>query len=135
MNISATDLKKEIKKIFPKLKYLWVWQHEFFVPSIEEIKEDLKLIRVDKIEYIPDKVDCDVFSLLLHSRIVELDISQDRPHKALGQVFVDRCKGENKLHKCNVVYTTSGLYFIEGQNNDIWIPNKKTENPLYMEFI
>lgn len=129
--MNSDELKRNIHKIFPKLKDIWIFDRDFIVPTLIDLDKYLQITRTEQEDFIDGKQECDDFALFLHADMKRALRKDNIFNWPFGQVFGTRFNGVDRKHNANICYTQSGLYLIEPQTDERWLASKN-DNILFM---
>ena len=139
--MKTKELKRELRKIFPKLYHIWFTDSEYSILKLTDLREILKDVSVKDFRFRSNVWDCDNFALQLHARIQKyqydlIQLSEVKNHKswAFGEVIGMKFRGEQKNHTANICMTDSGLMLIEPQNNKIWKAKQGDDFVYFVKF-
>ena len=130
MKTSYKSIKKTLIERWPKLRDIWLTDRTYWVPTKEELEEALSLTKTHLQEFIPGISECNHFALQLHAEMTRLRylsaVYRKIPKEewftwAFGQVMGLEFKGNRMNHAVNLCLTIDGLYFIEPQDNSMWL--------------
>jgi hypothetical protein len=129
MMISSSQVRSELSKIWPNLRFVVLSDSEWWLPSVADVRS--LLARLPRLDYIERLYECEEFAL-------ELVASQRRAHAAdcqlgavpagerfnwpLGIVCGTRFRGHDMDHWQNLCLTADGIILIEPQTGQIWPP-------------
>ncbi len=124
-----------LKDIWPRLRYIWILDRKFWVPSKAQLKNLLKISKVDKEKYIPLARDCEDFSLQLNADIKSraLDIYRDDLAIAFGEVAGSEFRGRLYMHAVNICFCEEGVYLVEPQDDRIWEATSENDNVFFVK--
>jgi len=134
--ISAKELKHQFLDQFPTLGFQGLRSKRYWMPTLEKLKEAIKLTDVDRQIFLPDVNDCDSFSLQLHAdikriRAVDAELGKIPREEwmpwAFGEAFGIKFKGQQESHSLNICMTMEGIYLIEPQTDAMWCPDKEED--------
>ena len=123
-------IKKELKRLWPKLKHIWPWDRDYHTLTPGQLKEYSDIIRQAKIVF-PDGTevtfcelinsgdywDCDNFSagadflVKLWGKLKADEGGIPRKQIAYGRAMGSCFHGRRGLHALNYAVTTRGIYF------------------------
>ena len=135
--VTATEIKTNLKEVFPNLYDIWITDQEYSVLNLEVLKAVLKDVSIKDMRYKNNIWDCDNFALLLHAMVqkyqydlLELCLPKKHLSWAFGEAMGLKYQGVSKNHAVNICMTEQGLVFIEPQNDNIW-PAVKDNDVIY----
>ena len=134
MKISDKDLRDLMRREILDVKFIWLTDNEYLLPSLEVVKEMLSHTDISGLKFIPSIQDCDDFALHLHSQVKKIRGRQaadgiipasEALSWPMGEVFCSRFNGVNGLHNANfVVCEDMKVYMIEPQTKEIRLYSK-----------
>ena len=143
MKVGKDYVIKEIKGVWPSLKFIWPNDPFYWLPSRAEVERVVGIVGVEMLTWINYLFDCDDFSLQLSARVslfrgVEtgkgnIPVDQQFPWpfgQTMGTVF----QGESDPHKINICVVKGEILLIEPQDSSIWQANAKQDKPFFIEF-
>ena len=131
MIISSADVRKAIKSVWPNLKYVVLSDSEWLLPDIEELRDMVKEVAIDRMSFIPPLFECEEFTMMLvtavRARRADLATSGKLPREQwrnwpLGAVAGKLFRGVATNHWIGVCVTKQGLYLVEAQTGEDWKP-------------
>lgn len=131
MIVHAEDIEKRLKKVWPKIKDVWLTSHNYFLPSIEQLKKMVTDNSVKKYSFKHGKGECEFFSLVLHASIKTAWLSNNTSNETIA---FGECMGLNvetshdRVHKCNICITQEKIILIEPQTNQLIYPSSEIKN-------
>jgi hypothetical protein len=129
MKISSKELRKELKKVWPQIGFMWVPDYRLWKPTLEQLRWAIAVSKVDRAKFLDDINDCDDFALQLNADIKRMraydgeagKIPKDQWHPwAFGEVFGTKFNGWSNAHSANICMCREGIYLIEPQTDEIW---------------
>ena len=131
MILDPDEIKVIIRKTFgnrfTRDFFLMIPDDLYFCPSLKDVKAILEKSKVDRLEYIEEKNDCDDFAILLKADFVRLayeDKERIFPY-AFGEIMGGKLQGDIS-HAINFVITNKQESFlIEPQTDTIKKPTKR----------
>jgi len=127
MKKTANEVKKTIKGHFPKLKYIWLLDRGYTLPTVSEledmIKERLESPATQKLWALmkanDDDYDCDDFTIQLRAMI-----KARRPKWPVPECIGILNEGiVETVHSRFLCDTQGGLKIIEGEDGSVLEPN------------
>jgi len=128
--MTLSKIKKELKKLWPKLRQIWSWDRRYHLLTREQLEEYSKTVRETKIIFpdgtevvfgelhnVGDYWDCDNFSAgadFLMKLWGKIEADKGKIPKcpiAYGKAMGTRFMGKGGLHALNYAMTTEGIYF------------------------
>ncbi len=130
MIINSDEIESVIRKTFGKRFThdfsLQIHDEQYFCPSMDDVKVLLEKNKVDKLEYIEDKFDCDDFAFILKAYFIKQaykDKKRRYPY-SLGLIMGGKLLG-NIPHAINFIITEKlKILLIEPQTDAILKPTK-----------
>ena len=114
---------------FPAIGFQWVPDREFWIPTLDEVKEVIELTHIERLKFMDAINDCDDFALQLHAAVnlhraeqarkMEIPSDQHIPW-SFGEVFGIMFQGDQYQHTCCVAVTQQGIYLVEPQTDEVW---------------
>ncbi len=157
MIITATNLNKELRELWPKLVDSWPMDKEFWCPTYAELNDALASISWVRVTirnavmekgfdihlgFKKDVHDCDNFALELQAdisrhRLVTKDgvqLEDGLKSWAFGTALCLEVRGQKINHTINICRTSDkGFVFVEPQNNTVWVVDKENDTPYFVE--
>lgn len=121
----AKKIRKILRKQYPKLKHIWIFERKLMLLPDEKVYEILKNLIARENQFKKGLFECDAFAMLANSQI-KLKISElDSPSSwAFGQASMAVPK--KGIHNMNIFITENyEVKLFEPQNNEIIQPNKE----------
>ena len=125
-NLTANRIRKILKKKWPKLKYVWLFNSNYTAIDIETFKDVILNLQPIEQKFDSKKFDCDKFALVtqaLVSLVTAKDSSIDYDI-AFGQIVIKH-KISKEIHAINVLIDSNekihlmepqGRHFVDGVN-------------------
>lgn len=116
MVISSTKVRKELNKIWPDLKHIWLRNRYYSLPTKAQLEGVLRNNIID-LPVIKGFNECENFALFLHAQ-VKMDIVKSNPDEkynwAFGDFIADKATllGQ-RVHSACLCLTQEGCYIIE----------------------
>jgi hypothetical protein len=129
MDITATALKAEFKKVWPGIVFQWVPDTSYTVVSLEEMRKDImECHSVEAMMFGGLKSDCDDFALELHTEMKQKSRLSKYPfHKPFGEAFGLKWRSQIDKHTANIFYCKKGVYLCDGQDKAVWKANSNDD--------
>jgi hypothetical protein len=122
METSSTEIRNSLKEVWPDLKHIWLTDHVYYVPTFEELREEILKHDVRDLPYIENLNECEEYSLFLHAA-VKKELVHTR--KFNYTISFGEAIGQNietafsKVHKLNIAITEQGVFLVEPQSYQI----------------
>jgi len=127
MKKTATEVEKTIKKHFPKLKYIWLLDKEYELPTLAELEEMIEerlnspaAKKLFELMASSDDYDCDDRTLQLRAMI-----KARRPRWPMPECIGFLKELIETVHSRFLCDTEEGLKVIEGEGGSIFDPDLK----------
>jgi hypothetical protein len=130
MEINNRAIRKELRGLWPKLRHIWIFDRNFSVPTVDDLKNILVEInnyKVDNVSLVDlynigDVWDCDDFSLLATAFVrLNWKLKGNSLPIPFGRVMGNEFRGMAILHSLNICITQDGPYFIDFDDNQrLW---------------
>lgn len=145
MIIKSSEVRKSIRSIWPKLRFMVLSDEEWWLPEIDEVRLAINEVAVDRLTYMVNLFECEEFALSLVVAIrghrADLAVRNDLPAKnqliqlrnwPLGIVVGKRFRGEDTNHWINFILTKQGQYLIEPQTGEMWQPMPSNDDIYFL---
>ena len=144
-------IKKELKRLWPKLKHIWPWDRDYHILTPDQLKEYSDIIRQAKIVF-PDGTevtfcelinsgdywDCDNFSagadflMKLWGKTQSEKGEIPKKPVAYGRAMGTKFNGGHGFHALNYAITTDGVYFNDHDDGGkIWKADSKKDSVFF----
>ena len=148
MKVGRGKLIVELTRLWPALQLgchgggnIWLADDAYWAVSFCKLFELVKDFSVDSPEFIHQINDCDDFAHRLHGafmderRRVYSDEGKETFPYAMGECWGSKFKGKSTHHAVNIAWAKDkGVVLIEPQTAEIWIADKKDDQPYYARF-
>lgn len=140
---TASQLRGDLKEIWPRLRHVWFFDREYWVPDLDEVKILIAEARPKIEPYVQFRGefgDCDDHSLFLigeiRKQIIEMAIAGEFPAEQLkprpiGRAMGMKFRGKGPAHSLGMSMTRGGVYFFEGHEDRIWKGNSENDWPFF----
>ena len=127
--LSDKKVRKLISDQCPEVRFVWLTDREYILPTLAEFKKYLEKSKVIKMDFIDNLQDCDDFALQLHAEckrvrgvlaeLGQIPSSEWAPW-AVGECFGIKFNNVKGSHNLNIAVCEEGIYLIEPQTKEIW---------------
>ena len=129
MTATASEIRAEIRDLWPEIALLWLPDGTYERPAIADVIAALQASGVATIEKRGELWDCDDYALAANYHIKRFCLATGAQHPwAFGEAFCSKLKGREMSHTLNICYAQDGLWFIEPQGYHHWIANKERDH-------
>jgi hypothetical protein len=141
MLIQSAVVRKEIKAVWSSQRFLVLSDTDWLLPEKDEVQNTIREVAVDRMPFVNRLFECEEFALMLVARVREhrakLAMAGDLPKTQwrnwpLGCVGGTRFKGETVDHWINICLTKQGLFLIEPQTNEMWVPTESGDKIIFL---
>ena len=122
MRVLSKEIRQEFKAVWPGLEYVWIFDQDWWKPSLEQIERLMERSRTKEMKFIPSFNDCDNFALQFMAEVHRIryfaHMEDAFPDEQLAQASIFTCagtifRGIAKNHVCNVACLREGIYMID----------------------
>lgn len=143
MKTTSKDIRNIIKKQWPKIEHVWLWDNTYWKPPLQTMERLLAISNVPGMKFIDQFNDCDNFALQFlaetrRKRYMAFEqgtLPQEQAFPvSVGYVFGNLFRGVPKVHAANVFITNEDkVYLLDAtpMENRIW-EVAKTDNILFV---
>jgi len=141
MKITSTEIRTKLNILWPSLKFIWLTDSIYWMPSKLKLEELLVKSQVDRMRYITSIQDCEDFALQLHAdvkRIRTFDAEAGSIPRnewypyAFGEIFGYEFRGRRQNHAINICICDDGIYLVEPQDDRIWAASSNNDKPYFI---
>jgi hypothetical protein len=142
MEKTSRQIRKELKEIWPRLRHIWLFDRNFSIPTVEELKGILEEINNYKVAdvglhdlyNVGDVWDCDDFSMLASAFVrVNWKLKNNRLPLPFGRAMGNEFRGMPILHSLNICITQEGIYFVDYDDGGrLWKASPDNDTVFYV---
>ena len=142
MEINNRQIRKDLREMWPKLRHIWLFDRNFSIPTVDELKSILEEINNYKVANvglkdlynIGDVWDCDDFSVLATAFVrINWKLKDNKLPIPFGRAMGNEFRGMPILHSLNICITQDGFYFIDFDDRGrIWKAGPDNDNIFFV---
>jgi len=141
MITTNTQIRMDQKALWPLLKHRWVFDQEFWLDDLEDLRSLIAICRPRIEPYVQFRGefgDCDDHSHILISEmkkvVIERAINEEYPPEQMrprpyGRAMGSMFRGLPMPHSLCIGHVRQGIYLFEGHEDRLWKADGENDQP------
>ena len=137
MILTSKQIRKRLKKKWPKLRNIWLTDKKYLAVRQRELQLVLDDWQADlkNYEYKPTVSECEEYALFLHAfvKLRQLRDRNDDYNWAYGECIASKLLGFKQVHSANIYLTYNKIFMAEPQTGAFWEVNPDEDSVFFVK--